>query len=115
MHAQDPQTCAAIRLPTPAGDALATVEVGLDGTPVAWSNPSYGGTYLYYLYTKLMAEDSGIAEERLPAPKSVHIGAANTNPPHPHQRLTGTRAGRFRRIGKCKATRLFQGNGFHLF
>ncbi len=87
MHAQHLHALAAVRLPAPASTTATTMQIGIDGTPVADRHVrrADGGSQRQHFNTQLMAEDARILEEWLIAAKSVQISAADAHPPDPHQ------------------------------
>jgi hypothetical protein len=113
VHAEDLQVDATVGFAATSGDALATVQVRFDRAVIA------NGDFLRIrphgddLDTELVSEDARIGEERLPAPKRVHVGATDTDPMDADESFLGRwLAGMFRVHGDQLAG-LFQDDRFH--
>jgi hypothetical protein len=105
---------AAIRLTPPAGDAGPTIEVGLNRTILAGSNPMSLSAQLQYLDAELMPKDSRISKKRLIAPESMDVGATNANTVHPNQGLIRLKGRGCRlEVHLGETARFFQTNCFH--
>ena len=104
---------AAVWLAAPAGDALAAIDVRLDGAAVARSHVCDRGADGQHLDPQLMAEDAGVGKKRLLAVERVDVGAADADPPHADERLV--RTGFWRRLGgdAGQAAWFFETNGDH--
>jgi len=70
---------AAVGFAASASDAISTVEVGVDGAQIAGRDVRYTITDSQDFDAELVAEDAGIAEERLPALEGMQVSAANAN------------------------------------
>src|SRR5215469_4714286 len=104
----------AIRLTPSTGDAGSTIEVGLNRTILAGSNPLGWSAQIQHLDSELMAKDSRISKKRLIAPESMEIGAANADAVHPNQGLIGLKGRGCRlKVHLSETAGLFQTDCFH--
>ncbi len=69
----------------PAGEAVAAIDVRFDRAAVAGLEAVRLGPCVDDLDAQLMAQDPGIAEERLAPGEGMEVGPAHPDPVHPHE------------------------------
>ena len=87
---------AAVGLALAAGDAHTAKQVGADHAHVAGLEAGWVGPNLDNLAGDFVAQDAGIAEERLAAAIGVQIGAADADTAHADEGFAGAGGGRGR-------------------
>jgi hypothetical protein len=105
---------AAVDLIHPAGQAFAALQVRDYGDRVAGIQASVIRADFLDGSGQFVTQDTRVGEERLVAPESVKIGAANANPAHPDKGFTRA-GGRPVNFFDIQLVRLAADNTFHLW
>ncbi len=114
VDAEDLEAFAAVGFAAETGLAVSTVEVGINGAPVAHLNAAGAIAQGEHFDSQLMAKDARVAKERLAPAVGVEIGATDTNAQHTDESLSGGRRLRFRRVVPGELARLFKNQITHI-
>lgn len=91
VHTQHPQLNAAVRLASPAGNALPTGQIRVHRAQVARGYIRYSRPHRQHFHPQFVPQYARVAEERLPPAEGMQVGSANAHRADSHQRLTGAR------------------------
>src|SRR5579884_120696 len=113
MDPEDFEVDTAIGLPTTACWAVATIEIRLHSAMYPGGQPLLLWVDRHDLDPQFVAQDAGVGEERLLAPKGVQIRTAHANLPDADKGLARSRCCRFLQMEETQLTRLVEIDCFH--
>src|SRR6266508_5207711 len=112
-HAERFVALATIGVAATASVALQAIEVGLNGTTVAWFDVRDALADLNHLDSQFVSGNAGITEERHLAEVATDVRAANPDAMNTDERLVWPGRRRIREVDGTEALRFFEKNGFH--
>ena len=113
VNSEHAQRGAAIGSSSAAGNTMAAVEIGLHRAPIPDLQGGGGFAQLDDFNAQLMAQDSWVGEERLPAMERMNVSPANPDSPHPNAGLARLKRGDGIGRKSGEPTRFFEANRFH--